>query len=126
MQRLKTRAQFQAVLAGSVVAKTAHFALHQKPIMPESDLGFLEKNQVWVGALVPKRWAKKAVTRNLIKRQTYTVSANFLPKQVQTAFVVRLRRDFSPPTFVSASSELLKHAVRRELTDLFTRAIAAH
>ena len=29
MQRLKTRAQFQAVLAGATVARTAHFALHR-------------------------------------------------------------------------------------------------
>ena len=29
MQRLKSRAQFQAVMAGSTVARTAHFALHR-------------------------------------------------------------------------------------------------
>jgi ribonuclease P protein component len=27
--------------------------------------------------MVPKRWAKRAVTRNAIKRQIYTVSAGF-------------------------------------------------
>ena len=32
MQRLRNRAQFQAVLAGPPVAKTAHFALHRAPL----------------------------------------------------------------------------------------------
>ena len=29
MQRLKTRPQFQATMAGETVARTAHFALHR-------------------------------------------------------------------------------------------------
>jgi RNase P protein component len=33
----------------------------------------------WIGALIPKRWAKRAVTRNAIKRQIYTVSQQFEP-----------------------------------------------
>ena len=32
---------------------------------------------VWMGALVPKRWARRAVTRNAIKRQIYSVSVDF-------------------------------------------------
>src|SRR2546423_11901717 len=32
VQRLKTRAQFQAVLAAGIVARTAHFALHRMPM----------------------------------------------------------------------------------------------
>ena len=65
--------------------------------------------------MVPKRWAKRAVTRNAIKRQIYTVSADFSPTQRQAAFVVRLRRDFSRKIYQSASSDHLKHAVRTEL-----------
>lgn len=72
----------------------------------------------WVGAMVPKRWAKRAVTRNAIKRQIYTVSADFLPLYPQAAWVVRLRRDFSRKEFTSASSEALKQAVRSEVTAL--------
>jgi ribonuclease P protein component len=77
MQRLQTRAQFQAVLAGATVARTAHFALHRctldAPAGAESLFG--SARDVWVGAMVPKRWARRAVTRNAIKRQIYTVSA---------------------------------------------------
>lgn len=65
--------------------------------------------------MVPKRWAKRAVTRNAIKRQIYTVSAGFSHQSPQAAFVVRLRRDFSRTEFVSASSEQLKQAVRAEV-----------
>ena len=72
----------------------------------------------WVGAMVPKRWAKRAVTRNAIKRQIYTVSADFLPSYPHAAWVVRLRRDFSRKEFISASSDALTQAVRSEVLAL--------
>ena len=71
-----------------------------------------------MGAMVPKRWAKRAVTRNAIKRQIYIVSAEFSPPEQTAAFVVRLRRDFSRKTFISATSDLLKQAIRSELLAL--------
>ncbi len=138
MQRLKTRAQFQAVLAGETVARSEHFSLHRSRL-PSGDLGVAGisssdvvgterlgvKSQplfpvldLWVGAMVPKRWAKRAVTRNAIKRQIYTVSADFSPRQRHAAFVVRLRRDFSRKVYLSASSEFLLQAVRTELLTL--------
>ena len=73
---------------------------------------------VWLGAMVPKRWARRAVTRNAIKRQIYNVSADFSPQQSAAAFVVRLRRDFSRKVYLSASSDQLKEAVRAELQQL--------
>ena len=131
MQRLQTRPQFQAVLAGAIVAKTTHFALHRnaldaKPVQAEpgqlADVlaakPLFPVQDVWLGAMVPKRWAKRAVTRNAIKRQIYTVSADFSHQYPQAAFVVRLRRDFSRKEFVSATSEQLKLAVRTEVVAL--------
>ena len=77
---------------------------------------FREKN-VWVGAMLPKRWAKRSVTRHLIKRQVYAVAAAFaLP---QAAYVVRLRHGFDAKHFVSASSDALRQAVRAEMHQLF-------
>ena len=73
---------------------------------------------IWLGAMVPKRWAKRAVTRNAIKRQIYTVSADFSPCIPDTGWVVRLRRDFSRKEFVSASSEVFKQLVRSEVQAL--------
>jgi len=76
---------------------------------------------VWLGAMVPKRWAKRAVTRNAIKRQIYTVSADFEPRLLTRAHVVRLRASFDRAQFVSATSDVLKAAVRAELQQLFSR-----
>ena len=75
-----------------------------------------------MGAMVPKRWARRAVTRNAIKRQIYAVSTLFEHRLPQAAHVVRLRTGFDRKQFVSASSEALKTAVRTELMDLFARA----
>jgi len=138
VQRLQTRSQFQAVLAGAVVAKTAHFALHRnaldaRPVQAETG-GPAEAlaarplfpfQDVWFGAMVPKRWAKRAVTRNAIKRQIYTVSAAVAESLPRAAHVVRLRAAFDRKQFVSASSDALKAAVRTELQQLLARAGAA-
>ena len=75
-----------------------------------------------MGAMVPKRWVKRAVTRNMIKRQIYNVgdlAASALPP---AAYVVRLRAGFDRRLFVSASSIVLKRVVRQELMALFSVA----
>jgi len=77
---------------------------------------------VMIGALVPKRWARRAVTRNLIKRQIYNVAALFASELPMAAHVVRLRSAFDRAHFRSASSEPLKRSVRAELEQLFSRA----
>ena len=76
----------------------------------------------WIGALIPKRWAKRAVTRNAIKRQIYTVSQTVEPPLPVAAHVVRLRAGFDRKQFESATSDALKRAVRAELQELFSRA----
>ena len=68
--------------------------------------------------MVPKRWAKRAVTRNAIKRQIYTVSADFSLLYPQAAFLVRLRSGFARTEFVSAVSDQLRQAVRHEIQTL--------
>ena len=79
-------------------------------------------DEAWVGAVVPKRWAKRAVTRNGIRRQIYDVSASFASRLPAAAHVVRLRMDFARKEFPSAWSDALKSSVRRELLQLFERA----
>lgn len=128
VQRLKTRPQFQAALAGTMVAKTTHFALHRNAlearpatVPPEASAkapALFGVQAMWIGAMVPKRWAKRAVTRNAIKRQIYAVSADFADQYPQAAFVVRLRRAFPRTEFVSAVSEPLRQAVRAEVQAL--------
>ena len=134
MQRLKTRPQFQAALSGGTVSRTPHFALHrlafnssmaaQAPTDPQafSAPPLFHPLGVWLGAMVPKRWARRAVTRNTIKRQIYAVSAQFELSLPCAAHVVRLRSGFDRQQFVSATSTLLKQAVRQELVQLFEHA----
>jgi ribonuclease P protein component len=78
-----------------------------------------------LGALIPKRWAKRAVTRNLIKRQIFNVSEQFASVLPATSYVVRLRASFDTRYFVSAASDQLKSAVRQELTQLFNKLTAS-
>ncbi len=73
--------------------------------------------------MVPKRWARSAVTRNAIKRQIYNVSARFGDRLPVAAHVVRLRTSFDRKRFISASSAHLKLAVRQELEQLFAGAV---
>lgn len=142
MQRLKTRPQFQAAMAGGTVSRTAHFALHRLvldagasastpgaavegpgPLPPmQGPQALFAVRGVWLGAMVPKRWARRAVTRNAIKRQIYTVSAAPGVALPRAAHVVRLRAGFDRKVFVSASSDALKAAVRAELQQLLARA----
>ena len=72
--------------------------------------------------MVPKRWAKRAVTRNAIKRQIYNVSAEFESTLLEHAHVVRLRAGFDRAQFLSATSDVLKAAVRAELQQLFANS----
>ena len=133
MQRLKTRPQFQAVLAGTIVAKTTHFVLHRNALntrvvqiqsgKPDDAPILFPIQDLWIGAMVPKRWAKRAVTRNAIKRQIYTVSAELLNQYSEAAFLVRLRREFARNEFVSASSKQLRQAVRIEVQALMQALI---
>jgi ribonuclease P protein component len=121
MQRFKTRPQFQAALAGGLIAKSAHFALHRVELdaqVKTPSPAVFSVTDIWMGAMVPKRWAKRAVTRNAIKRQIYTVSSSLQHDVPQAAFLVRLRREFSRQEFASASSPALKEAVRTELLAL--------
>ena len=149
MHRLKTRPQFQAAMAGGTVSRTAHFALHrlglegtdaaETPAIPTpTGPGSLPQEQEpqalfglcadqrpgpWMGAMVPKRWARRAVTRNAIKRQIYAVSTTFAAQLPVAAQVVRLRAGFDRKQFHSATSDLLKQAVREELQQLFGHAV---
>ena len=140
MQRLKTRPQFQAALAGGTLARTPHFALHclLLPTAAESATldaasGSVGNTQalfavapLWLGAMVPKRWARRAVTRNAIKRQIYHVAPHWQANLPAGAYVVRLRATFDRQQFVSAQSVLLKQTVRAELQQLFARAAARY
>ena len=77
----------------------------------------------WLGLVVPKRHAKRAVTRTLVKRQIRNVAAAVAPELEPGLWVVRQRSPFDPKQFPSAASDALKEAARAELRALFDRAV---
>ncbi len=129
VQRLRSRQQFQVAMAGSPVAKTAHFALHRSPVDGPAGAApaaagrpLFPVTAPWLGVVLPKRWAKRAVTRNAIRRQIYESVRPLSGRLPVAVHVVRLRAGFSREQFISASSDVLKRAVRAELTQLWSRA----
>ena len=77
----------------------------------------------WLGLVVPKRHARRAVTRTLLKRQIRNVAAACTTQLEPGLWVVRQRSPFDPKQFPSAASDALKEAARAELRALFERAV---
>ncbi len=76
----------------------------------------------WLGAVVPKRHARRAVTRSLIKRQIYAAARRHASELAPGLWVVRLRAPIDRALYPSAASTALKLGTRSELDDLFIRA----
>ena len=120
-------------MSAGTVARTPHFVLHQWQTVDKtySGSGFDKTPTLFLrgvmkmGALTPKRWAKRAVTRNMIRRQIHAVAREFEKELYPTAYVIRLRAGFAAPYFVGASSDILKKAVRSELQQLLGSVSAA-
>ena len=114
------------MLAGSTLARTPHFALLTLALIADQEdltaKPLFGVPAVWLGAMVPKRWAKRAVTRNTLKRQIYAVSQLYQAQLPEAAYVVRLRSGFDRMQFISASSDELKLAARTEMHQLLDRA----
>jgi len=74
-----------------------------------------------LACIVPKRHARRAVTRSLLKRQirqTFSRHAASLPAG---QWLVRLRSGFAVAAFPSAASPALAGAARAELEQLMAR-----
>jgi ribonuclease P protein component len=77
----------------------------------------------WLGLVVPKKHARRAVTRTLVKRQIRNVAAACAEQLPHGLWVVRQRAPFDVKQFPSAASDALKEAARSELRALFERAV---
>ena len=78
----------------------------------------------WLGLVVPKRHARRSVTRNLLKRQMRSLmdaQAETLPPGL---WVLRLKAPFDRALFISPASDRLREAARDELSQLLRRAAA--
>ncbi len=135
LPRLKTAEQFAAALDASKhksvpgtsgIWRSAHFVLHMAPLAALTTLPALKVSsdtnpeaKATIGVICPKRWAKRAVTRNTIKRQIYAVSSELAFQLPPSCLVVRLASGFAREQFKSATSPALKAVVRHELMGLF-------
>jgi ribonuclease P protein component len=150
--RLVRSADFERVLRSRSRASSAHFAVHHVPDRPGTTAkpqagsipGELSTGEtrmvsspvddfgaspvraapdgVWLGAVVPKRHARRAVTRTLLKRQIRAAVSGSEASLAAGLWVVRLRAPFDRQKFVSAASDALKRAARLELLHLLASA----
>jgi len=145
ISRLQRSVDFERVLRTPPRARSAHFAVHhlsaspQPPTRPagpklSTDVAPVRFKPVddlseavagiWLGAVVPKRHAKRSVTRVLIKRQ---IRRSLVAHESQLAaglWVVRLRAPFDPVAFRSAASDALRQAAATELDAALVQAAA--
>jgi ribonuclease P protein component len=146
MDRLIESSEFVRVLGSRSRASTVHFAVHHLPaglqrpsatpakpssIELSTKLGTDGEGPVddfpgsalrKIGAVVPKRHARRAVTRSLLKRQIYAASSRHADSLAHGLWVVRLRAPFDRTRFPSAASSALRLVARTELEALFTAA----
>jgi len=133
MGRIVRSADFERVLGTPPAHRTAHFAVHYAPgtvpaelstsvtTTSEQPVDELHFDTRWFGVVVPKRHARRSVTRSLLKRQMRSVAERHALDLKPGWWVLRLKAPFDPKTFVSAASEPLRQRVHQELDTLFGR-----
>ncbi len=142
---LTQSSDYTRVLNVAPCARTAHFAAHHLPQRPlvgkkavstpsAADLStaaMLELTRavdesplsgLWLGLVVPKRYAKRAVTRTLLKRHIRAAVAMAATALGPGLWVVRLRTPFARSEFTSAASTRLASAATAELAMLMAAA----
>jgi ribonuclease P protein component len=154
MWRSMDTAGFRVALQAPVVARSAHFAVHHVT-GPVLGLGSQDTEAVIqdlstengpsraqtvdklpasvdasthvLGVMVPKRHAKRAVTRNLVKRlvreTVLAASRQFQGGARPGTWLVRLRQPLNRRAFPSAKSDALRLALRAELHQLMQQAM---
>jgi ribonuclease P protein component len=143
--RIVRSADFERVLAAPSRARSAHFAVHHLADAPSRPAAARSKAPAdelstgqapngaksvddsplqgcWLGTVVPKRHAKRAATRNLIKRQIRRAAGAVETDLPAGLWVVRLRTPFLTKTFPSAASDALSAAAAEELAKLLSDA----
>jgi len=78
---------------------------------------------VGLGLVVPKRHARRSVTRTLLKRQMRAAALARGDQLTAGLWVVRLRAPFERSAYPSAASVALRQAARTELDELMRRAV---
>lgn len=142
--RLLRKCDFEQTLAVPPCLRSAHFAVHylqarpSAPVKPGRKLDDKElctehapvrddsvDNNVsghWLGSVIPKRHARRAVTRNMLRRQVRAAMQRQKSGLRPGLWLVRLRQPFDAVRYVAADSPLLRAAAASELDRLLARA----
>lgn len=146
--RILRAVDFERALATPARARSAHFSAHHVPAAPArwvpktrlaasaqlstgdsevcaqpvDDSPASAPTGWWFGVVVPKRHAREATTRNLIKRQIRAALRQHEAKLARGLWLVRLRAGIDRRRFVSSTSAPLREDARRELDELLRRA----
>ncbi len=115
LKKLSTVHSEQAVGSVDELAEAGRGTLPGLPV--------LAQGQVWLGCVLPKRHARRAVTRNLLRRQMRAVFASRHALLAGGLWLLRLRAPFPLGDFPSAASRALAGAARAELEQLLARAM---
>jgi ribonuclease P protein component len=117
-------------------ARSPHFALHH--VAPEpagTDLSTSGEavraravdestpRRLLLGSVVPKRHARRSVTRSLIKRQIRAAVGRHAERLAAGCWVVRLKAPFEAARWPSAASRSLREGARDELDAVLQRAL---
>ena len=86
------------------------------------DAAVAPPSSCWLGLVVPKRHARRAVTRNLLKRQMRNLMQVHAPDLAPGLWVVRLKAPFDRKQFTSPASDGLRSCAHDELALLLQRA----
>lgn len=146
VERLKRSADFQRLLNTPIKQRSAHFAIHHVVAVPsepakaqrhaaDSNLSTDRAEtcpalvddlptKLWLGCLVPKRHARRSVTRSLLKRQMRSAADRLSAQLPGGLALLRLRQPFLADRYPSASSQALRVAARLELEQLMQRFLA--
>lgn len=76
----------------------------------------------WLGLVVPKRHARRAVTRSMIKRHARAAAARHAATLANGLWLLRVRSVYAKAQFPSAASTALAAQLQAELEQLFARA----
>ncbi|HWH72893.1 MAG TPA: ribonuclease P protein component [Methylibium sp.] len=128
--RIPPPSDFRRALASRPCARTEHFVLHHlsapaDPMAAELSTGAGSPagdrvDGAWhFGQVLPKRHARRAVTRNLIRRQGRAGFERHRSRLAAGEWLLRLRTPFDPSIYPSAASTALRRAVRAEIDALF-------
>ena len=150
--RILRSADFQRVLGTPPRSRSTHFAAHHVsacpslPAKPPRKLPLVElstgdapscppavdelpsdhplalPDAHWLGMVVPKKHARRAATRNLIKRQMRALMASAGAGLPPGLWVLRLKAPFDRKVFTSPASAQLLQAAHDELQQLLQRA----